>query len=38
MEFLLGLGIGIVILLGIDILNNLLEYFFFSKEEDDNKS
>lgn len=35
MEFLLGLGIGIAILLGIDFLNNLLEYFFFSKEDEE---
>ena len=35
MEFLLGLGIGIVILLGIDFINNLLEHFFFSKDDEE---
>lgn len=35
MEYLIGLVVGIAILLGIDFINNLLEYFFFSKEDEE---
>ena len=37
MEILLGLGIGIAMLLVIDFINNLIEYFWIAGPPDDKK-